>query len=129
MPRGHRRSTAGRQMRPKKQMRELNKRVTRRKDISKSRKLCLLSVRILLGFTSRQSPTGFESASLRLEAVQSLPLCRGDMEHSFIKGKHADVLPMKSERKPQRLPVCCLKGNFSSSRSDGSSAVCLKIFL
>ena len=28
----------------------------------------------------------------------------------------------QSERKPHRLPVCCLKGNFSSSRSDGSSA-------
>ena len=30
----------------KRQMRELSKRVTRRKDISKSRKLCLMSVRI-----------------------------------------------------------------------------------
>ena len=32
---------------------ELGRRVTRRKDISKSRKLCLLSVRILLGFAGR----------------------------------------------------------------------------
>ena len=40
----------------KRQMRELSKRVTRRKDISKSRKLCLLSVRILLGFAGRYEP-------------------------------------------------------------------------
>ena len=36
-------------------MRELSKRVTRRKDISKSRKLCLLSVRIGK-FASRYEP-------------------------------------------------------------------------
>ena len=37
----------------KRQLRALSKRVTRKKDISKSRKLCLLSVRILLGFAGR----------------------------------------------------------------------------
>ena len=41
-------------------------------------------------------------------------------------GKHADVLPLKSERKLRRLPVCCLKGNFSSSRSDVYFSACLK---
>ena len=48
-----------------------------------------------------------------------IPLCVN-------KGKHADVLPLKSERKLRRLPVCCLKGNFSSSRSDVYFSACLK---
>ena len=75
----------------KRQIRELSKRVTREKDRSKSRKLCLLSVRILLGFAGRYEPRLISRQESMLDSRVGVILvdCRSEAEYSIVKIKNA----------------------------------------
>ena len=75
----------------KRQIRELSKRVTREKDKSKSRKLCLLSVRILLGFAGRYEPRLISRQESMLDSRVGVILvdCRSEAEYSIVKIKNA----------------------------------------
>ena len=75
----------------KRQIRELSKRVTRGKDRAKSRKLCLLSVRILLGFAGRYEPRLISRQESMLDSRVGVILvdCRSEAEYSIVKIKNA----------------------------------------
>ena len=75
----------------KRQIRELSKRVTRGKDRLKSRKLCLLSVRILLGFAGRYEPRLISRQESMLDSRVGVILvdCRSEAEYSIVKIKNA----------------------------------------